>query len=752
MIYFQITGRAVFVRPIISPQATITSLNGIPVSQHFLLYDQTTTPNSEKTPVFLNFKAEVNITANLLTKFPLQKFVSNTYNRLENAKIKLNSKLTFERSLVNSCESRTLKLTSYMRRAGGALAHNSKQFTQSISVHGDVILPNTSGNMSKIYHFNDYANLSSILANIIQVTDRADIISEKEFKATVVAIANIQQNHLKLEKIDLESIFYNTLNADEHQIRSIIMEGDVHFTNNSVKSSFQNTFVQILNSIEVDNFFNLIVLQSHASTKKTIEISGSKTFISEMNISFSHMNEFNKQIQVRDWFSNSLRQQRAEKRMQQIIQSSGWQFINTISDNFEIKHGINGINFTVGRNESSNAIFNQFQTIVISSDVSFSNNVKITNKLRCNQSRPCKTDKLALNTLHMSQSTWDKLEIMGDVKLLMVEPNQQSSPDGIFDFLERALTSNTNSLIITDVIFKTNAGKIILNRVSKPSSNHLNAVLVNNMDFAKISKDAILLRNDQIKFVTFHSEKQLIAKETVSTGLENFAFVPTIKLINGVDLQRLNSMLFIGNLSELYILPWQRILFLNNIETQAVYVNESQTINGIIFEDIFSIYSESLSQRPTISFENLPDLNNQVPKLYAGVLIDVESINGFNWDFFIENRFKLNNQLQKVHELFDGYLTFENLILSGNKIKIDQINDVVYDDVVLKTSVENQQISGNKEMSTLQIKKPCHAWKINNIEFVSLYTKTVLLNHAQVIEKIVIRYPFHLKSKSMSVK
>lgn len=758
MIYFQIAERTIFIRPIVSPQATLFSLNGFPLLQYFLLYDQTTLSNSEETPLFLNFKAEVSITGNMLTnsKFSLQKFVSNAFNRLENAKIKLNSKLTFERVLVNSVYVQSLNLTRYMRRTSGELVHNAKQYTQSIYLNGDVILTNTSKNMSKIYHLDDYNNLASILTAIV-ITDGpkipCDIISEKIFNASVVSIENIDQIHMIMENYyDMQSVFHNILNADEYKIQSLIVDGDVHFCNSSAKLKLQNTFARILNLFEADNFFNSVVLKSQSNKQKTIEIAGSKTFISEINISFSHINEFNKQIQVRDWFSHSLRQQRTEKRVEQIIQSSGWQFINTISDNFEIKHTVNGIHFAISSNRSDNAMFtydNQFQTVVIKSDVSFSNDVKITNKFNCNQLRPCEVNNLALNTLHLSQYTWDKLGIIGDVKLLMAELNELSPPVDTFNFLEVALTSNADAIIVTDVIFKTNIGRIILNQVNQASLNHPNIALVNNINLVKIFNDAIT--NTIQKTKTF-CEKQLIAKETVCSGSENVVLDSIIvQLINDVDIRSLDSLLFIGSSYDISILPWQRILFLHDIETQAVYVNKNQTINGISFADVYFTYSETLSQRPTISF----DLNNQV-RIVADLTIDVKFINGFNWHFFIANGFRLKNRLQlpidrEMHEVFDGFPTFENLILIGDKIKIDQINDAVYDDIFLKNSIEKQQISGNKQMSLLHIKKPSHTWRMNNFEFVSIFTKTISMNHMQLIEKLVIRNPFQLKGISVSV-
>lgn len=754
MIYFQIIEHVTFIRPIISPQATVSSLNGLPALQYFLLYDQTTSSKSEKTHLFLNFKAKVNITANLLTnlKFQLQKFVLNTYNRLENAKIILTAKLTFERTVVNSYESQSFNLTNYMRRANSVLDHEAKQFTQNMYLHGDLVLPNNSENMSKIYQLNNYIDFSDVLSTIFLVADRGAnhqnvIISENNFKAIVMSIKNIEQKYVKLKISDTQSVFHSILNVVEHQIQSLMIDGDVRFSNKTAIFQIQNKFVHMLNQIEIHNFFNTIVVKSQPNAKKTIEVAGSKTFISEMNISFAHTNEFNKQIQVRDWFSNALRQQRTEKRAEQVMKNSGWQLINTISDNFEVEQIVNGISFSVG-NQSSNAMFNQFQTITVSSDISFSSVVKINNKFKSNQLRPCKVQSLSLNTLHLSQSTWDKLGIIGDVKLLKAEQKQGDT----LNFLGGALISNADSIVGTDIIFQTITEKI-LKRVSKESSNRPNTVLVNGINFVEMFNDALLLHNEsKHKLASFHCEKHLIAKETFSSGSENFAFGSiVVQLINNVDLKRLDGSIFVGNSYDIYATRRQRILFLHSIETQSVYINRNETVNGVGFEDVYFIYPEISSLRPTISFENFQNLNNQIP-IVADLMIDVKSINGFDWNYFIENRFKLKNQLQEVYELFDGYLTFENLILSGDKIKIDQINEVVYDDIVFKILVENQEITGNKQMSLLQIKKPCHAWKVNNFELVSMYARTVLQNHMQVIDKLVIEYPFHLKSISIRVK
>lgn len=750
--------RIIFIRPIVSPQATISSLNGISLMEYFVLYDQTISSISEIAPLFLNFKAEVSITGNMLTnsKKSMDKLISNTFNRLENAKINLNAKLTLERAIVDSFDSHILNLTRYMRRAKGEQVHNSKQYTQNIYLHGHVILPSTSENMSRIYHLENYSNLAKILTAIV-ISDRAlkvpcDIISEQKFNASVVSIKNIERSPIIMKKnyYDMQNLFYNILNVDEHKIRSLIIDGDVRW-NSSAELKFPNTFARIINSIEADNFFNSVVLKSQSGKQETIEIAGSKTFISEINILSSHINEFNKQIQIRDWFSHSLRQQRTEKRVKQIIQSSGWQFVNTVSDNFEIKQTVNGIHLAISSNESGSAVFSyDNNNVIITSDISFSNDVRFTNKFNCDQLRPCNVNKLALNTLNLPQSTWDRLGIIGDVKLLMAELNELSLPDDTFNFLEVAFTSNADAIVVTDVIFKTNIGRIILNRVDQASSNHPNIISINNIDFVKIFNDAIT----HTQLARFHSGKQLIAKETVCSGLENVLFDSIIvQLINDVDIKSLDRLLFIGSSNDIPILSMQRILFLRDIEVQAVYINESQTLNGITFTDVYFIHSETLSQRPIISFE--ADLNNQVA-IVADLAIDVKSINGFNWHFFIKNGFRLRNRLElpidrQIHEIFDGFPTFENLILLGDKMKIDQINDVVFDDIVLKNSNENQQISGNKQMSLLHIKNPSHTWEMNNFELVSIFTKTILLNHMQIVEQLVIRNPFQLKCISISV-
>lgn len=745
--------------------------------------DQSVPMESESSPVFINFKAAVSINGNIFTdvksNYSIQNMVSNTIGRLENARIKLNAKIIFkERVLVNSFGVQ-MNLTKYMRRTRDTILNadksGMKRFAQSFNLNGGVILPNTIINSSKIYQLNDYTNLTNALTSLVLI-DTAELIScdlvfEKKFDASDVSLGeSIEQNHIPMKNDDVKRVLHNIDNSpkncvletqkDEIQsnsaidcgiIQSLIIHGDVKFIDK--KATEMN--VGTINSFEPSSLFNSIVTKTQTS-RQTIEISGCKTFMSEMKISFSHVNEFNSQIQIRNWFENSLHQQRTETNVEQIIHSSGWQFNNTIFDNFEIEHSINGVHFAISSNESTNAIFiydNQLKTVVISSDISFSNSVRINSKLSCNRLRPCKVNHLSPSTLHLSQSMWGKLSIVGDVQLIINEQNEPLSPLGVFSFLEMAVSSNAGSIIATDPTFRTNTGKITLNRVIQASLNDPDIVLVNGINYINVFNDAITQSNrlpneSEFKLTSLHGEKQLIAKETVCGGSGSLVFGKIIvQMINNVDMQGLDRSLFNRNPhSDISILPWQRILFLQDIMAQVVYANANGTINDVAFADVYFIYSGNVAQRTALSFENIIDSNNQVSSITADVAIDVKSINGFNWNFFIDNRFKLKSR-QKLpidNPIIDGFPTFENLILTGDGVKIDQINDAACDDIVLKNSNKKQQISSYKELSMLHIKKPSHTWKMNNAEFVSTYAQTILLNHMQFVEKLVIRSPFQL--------
>lgn len=756
----------ILVRPIESPQATISAINGFPLMQYLLLDDKSILSNSEDTPLFINFKSEVNIKGNLFTdtksNHSLQKLVSNTIGRLENAQLKLSAKVVFkERLVVNSIDVQ-MSLTEFVRITKDKIFHidgsAKKQYTQSMYLDGDVSVPNISSNNSKIYQLNDYTSLANSLTSLVVVDELAKVSSntifEKNFAASVVLMEDFHSEHgdLPMKYFNVNSLFHDILNARDQRIRSLIVDGNVRFVKKNMdKLKVQSTFSRTLNSFEPDTFFPQIVAKSHTNKQQTIEIGGEKTFISELNILSSHVNEFNKQIQMRNWFANSLRQQRTEKKVEQIIQGSGWQLINTISDNFQIDHTINGIHFAMSSNESSKAMFmhdNQLKTVVITSDISFSNDVRVNSRLDFNELRPCKVSKLAPDTLHLSQLNWEKLDVIGDVKLLKTILNESSSPTNVFHFLETTMSSQLNGIIRTDVTFKSNnIGGIFFNRITL---NHPISVLVNGINLDQIFSDAVTQASSgSFQLRSIRSEKQLIAKETACNGPEfilHNSFI--VELINDVNLKHLDSQLFNGNQYELSILPWQRILFLHDIVAQAAYVNENQTINGIIFADVYFIYSENLSQRSSISFENLQDINNQVT-IVSDAAIDVKNINGFDWHFFIKNRFSLKNRSQlpidkDSHEIVDGFPTFENLILIGDKIQIEQINDAVCEDIVLRNSIETQRILGSKEVPLLHIKKPFHTWKMSDFEFVSTYSKSILLNHLQLIEKLVIKSPFQL--------
>lgn len=740
------------------------------------MYDRADKLPLDGPPLFIYFQAEVNIGGNVFINkhsySQLRRLSADAINRLENAEIILDASAVFkERILVNSLEMQIDLnnlildgLVPFVEKGG------KKQFTDSIFLENNMNSQSLSSNTLKIQRFNDYNALPETL-NSVATLDAAEpsiLIFEGNFDARLITLKNV--NFIENHNRNIETKYYNfnetmlsTLNAREQRIQSLVIDGMVRFD----YGSFQTIYLNTLNGLELDRFFELVVSRRPADPRKSIEIGGEKTFISILNAVNVHTNEFNKQIQIRNWIENAFRQQQTEVKMQQIIERSGWQFASIISDNIQIGRLINGIEIMARSNQerSNNIIFideNPLGVIKISSDISFSSDVKVdtSGELISAQLRPCSINHLVSETLWLMQMMWYEMNIIGNVKLLTIKQNVERSR--LLSLLKLTFTSSFDESVDTNLIFKISGSeKFSLNRIISPIKEKELTTLINNINLAHIFDDAVIKTNIHFDTPTpstiFRVKKELVAVENICTGTKVFlsdAFF--VSLMNNVNSKLTNNTLLYRSEKELFISSWQQLLFIHTPATRAINI-ENNPINGVLITDIIFLYSGNSSRSASISFENFKE-SSELNILDSDTSLNVDIINGMPLEFIIENRSQLLNPSQlSTHsinkpQIVDGFLTFENFILTGGETRIDQINDAVCEDVVFEISDENQHISGYKKITgiypILYIEKPFHTWKINYLELVSTYAKTMLLNHKQTIERIRIKKPHQLKTKN----
>lgn len=765
-------GHIAFIEPIISPQISITSLNGTSLSEYLNLYEKNSFSVMQQSPVFIEFQSEVKITGNVFTDSNsttvLQKIHANAIGRIENAQIILGDTISFKEHLLVNHITMQINTETLVRQSESALElitkkSVEKQFVHSLMIDNNVIVSKAVCNSTMIHKLNARNTLPHHMNSLMESSRnlKQKLIFEGQLNAVEATADNfIERFDHSVDHFDINAVIFQIFNVRKPEIRSIIIDGAVQF--NSTHNVNKAVEINVLNGLDLQRYMNLIVSTVQENQQKSIEIGGEKTFISKINTLFTHTIEFNQRVQTRDWIENSIRQQHSEIKSSQVIESSGWQFIDTVTDNCQTHNSINGVHTFASDNKMVRMLLvddDPTSRISIESDISLSSFGKVGShsELRCTTLRPCDIQNIISDTVHLSQTIWLKLNITGSVKVLTAETGENLMHCGLFRYFQNTVTSKIDEYInLTKSLKLESRDKFAFNRITSLSyGSFVDQQEINNIDLEKIFIDAVVSHSNQITYASTYNQSTIFqSPKTINgtkTGFDETVTVVSNEFetdsINDISVNTLNNTIFYQNDDIVRVLSWQKLLFIETLITKAINMEKNQTINGVLVCDLYFVYSAQTNQISSIYIQNnlLDSYEN----------IELNLVNDMSLKYFIDNRLKLFSRTPSASykmntpQVVDGFFNFENLILSGKDIKIDLINDIGCDDAVLSHSNEKQQISGFKRIvgqsPVLYVQKPFHVWKINNFELVSKYAKTIALNREHLVQKFVIRRPYRME-------
>lgn len=722
--------------------------------------------NASSFQLSINFPSVVKIQGNVVTKKYLdssvQQIASEKINRLENARIVIDKLIFKERVLANSVTA-DFDLTQLVKQISNSVSStqkfNNKQFVHRFLVKNNLLPFDSNEIILESTHFNEYTSDSTNLHHaVIMKADTQeskvkttvpfyDLIFEAQLHANwmIFGTSNFTDKSIH-SSMNFENTLLNILNTRHQSVQKLWILGEVRYRSHRIT-------IKTINELPIIESFHSFVSKSGSGNfRESFEIKGEKMFVSDMNTLVAFFNEVNQNIQLRNWTESALRQQRFGTGDHQIIYSSSCNLIQISSDNFQIEEKINGFAF-IG---SHNIIFvnsNSVNEIEIVSDVSFSKDIILNagSNLISYESRPCKASFLGSQNTHLPTKNLLEVNILKSAKFFSSARNYE--PNSIFSFLENSIQSKLGKEINTNqIVFNTN-NKFSFNRIS--SNQNQQQIPINTIQIFTIFNDAAsILKNKHgsvLESTIFNSMKNIVGITNFCITLESISSdLFQVRQMNFVDMMLMNQIVFNRSSIALSILPWQKILFLRPPLAKSTYLNDNQTINGIYFVNVFHTHTKNPDRTLTASF--VGQKGSIVQTLTVSKGADVNLVNGLSLDYFIDNRFKLWSKIPDhffKHQMNNGFLNFENFIIYGDTTKIDQVNDVACDDALLRYFEEKQEVTGSKTVlstfANLWISKPIHTWKINQIDFVSLYAKTIFLNRKQLINNFIVRKPYQLK-------
>lgn len=742
--------------------------------------DRFETFNRNSSRLAVEFVNDVEIVGNLKTSqnssSVLGKLNFESVPRLGGGRIKFTSPITFRDRLIVHHITTNFNTDYLVRKSSDRFIDSDneratnifnsgvqKQFTNRLSVEKDVTFLNSNETQLKIRDFNNFKNLTHLFESMILFDKQAiagELVFDGNFTADELFIGRFIDNSSGSQgAYDINAILAAIRNFRENRIRSLTVSGNARF---------KSVNINFLNDLDLKNYLSHIVSISDIKKGKEIQIGGNKTFLSDLFTTCSTVKIFNRNIKPDDWIQNAFSKQSTEKSNQQVITGSNWHFNTLSADNIEAKT-INDIRITSTENEQTHLIVvdnNPENTITIQSDISFSDFMQIESNFELNttQMRPCNVYKLFADTISLTQNNWREMKIFGNVKIFSIDSSSSSlsSRGSLTDFFENAVLYDADQTMLMNenAQFKCNpAAEFTFNRITTALNDNSDEprTLINGVDLVSIFKDAatknIISLDGRTDTTIIRGLKQFVnttcdGNETIVTGKMD------VKTINEVNILVLNQTMMYRNTDELSIVSGQKLLFIESPTINTLRISSNQTINDLHIDDLFFVHtSRSNRSSPPLVFAAADQLSAPY-QIHSNEHLELNVINEISLKYFLENRVKLYDisglaNMNKP-QMIDGFITFENLILMGHQTRVERINDVLCDDVILKKSEQNQEISGHKIISGpgFHINRPCHTWKMNDIDFVSAYSQSILLNQKQNLDHLLIKNPYQLDAPS----
>lgn len=771
-----------FLQPITAPQLNADFLLSHSTDNYFVLSASKEPPN-QLSKLYVVFQAETSVAGNLYSEdswnTTLQQLSENAVRRGQRAT--LSSPIIFSDRLIVDDIVMLLDTDQFVRRNRPVSPTDPlfdgtvrKEFAGTVHIDNDLAVMSEQTAEITIDNFNDRQSLRGYFDNMVRIDDQQSVVGTLIFDGHLFAnnftvsafIDNAGKDASSPYDIpfDVNNLLSEIFNLRENRIERMQLNGNVQFTQSNQLS------VGLLNGLPLSDYLALVVVQQQSN--QTIQIFGTKTFAGDVTIPIVSVSSFNREIYVDDWMSKSLRLQSSPGAIQ-VIDGGGWIIEKLVAENFEVRGSINGIRLPIKNHpaEFSDVIIldetNPQQPINIWSTLLFLQGMQIGPyaDLSCHRIAKCDVNKLfAGDSVPLTHTNWDSVSVS---QTAIIPPSPSAAPTkGVSAFFRDAVVSGADQVIGgsgRNITLKTN-GKIVFNRIGTIATVKSQQPLINGVNLIDLYADAvtqaIVSVDGETQPILIEGQKEFLNEYVQLSGPQTIcAENLNAKNMGGVDILSLNTTLIRQVDDNLSLANGHKLVFLKSPTIERLTIDPQATINGVAIEDIFFIYDKS-NQPPGMAFARHDD--SYASEMCVHVLSDLNlsTVNELSLKYFLDNRVRKyeGNGVPAAdgsdQQLIYGHLTFENLVVSGSRTKIDKINDILCDDVVVASGdVGEQHISGFKEIvGDLNVYQPLHTWKINGIDVMSSYLRTVFLSENQTLEQLSIHEPYHLDATVLNVR
>lgn len=759
-------------------------MNGYAGNDYFILNQQFLASKSAQSRLSVvmnnvNVRGSLNTNQNVTTA--LQTLSSEAIRHLDGSVVTIHSSAIFrDRLIVDHLETR-IDTNDFVQRnlsSDATIVNNDsnglfdkrcrKHFDNKLLVDKNVVLMSAGAGAGDvtIQKFNQFDDLIKSLDSIVSFDRHHQVQDTVVFNGKLGAGQMAVNNFVDIphRNADLNGFLSDVLQLRGNRVRSISINGDATFLANL--TDFDGLNVKMLNDFNVSKHFSGVILKNVDVNAEPVEIHGAKTFKSNLNAQSIKGNMINEMINVNKWQTNTLFNQQTPENLLQFVESERLTFGHITAAHLHAST-INGVQMRTDQNSTdpSLLIVNGGQpdneAIRIKSDIAFSNIVRagVNAYYTTADTKPCDAMALFSDSLQLPQRNWQLLSTSGVCNVF--DKARAKHRDSLSHYFEMVVLNNTNQTIDSDVSLKCHANerisfaKINTDKLSGDETPEKKEVLINGINVMKIWNDAIeeksLLLGDQTHPLVVNGSKQFLSNVVNSAGpltviTEN---IP-VNTINGINIPEM-SRTMIRRTNEIQLRAGTKIVFLELLSSMGLTISHGKTIGDVSVDNICFVDDPNNVNRPGLSVIFDRTSNIKSSRLHANDGINVNYIEKTSLKSFMDSRAILANATSNLHvrpQSIDGTLTFEHLVLSGSGTNVEKINDVLCKNVILKQSEDKQQITSFKEINgNLILNKPCHAWRINDIEIVPTYTKSIFTDQNLAIDGLTVQNPQKVHAK-----
>ncbi|XP_021712636.1 uncharacterized protein LOC110681172 [Aedes aegypti] len=290
----------------------------------------------------------------------------------------------------------------------------------------------------------------------------------------------------------------------------------------------------------------------------------------------------------------------------------------------------------------------------------------------------------------------------------------------LFDVMLSAVTGSTN-VFNKKLVFRGH-------HVEIEKLRNEGKIFSKSCNFVNLLMDSVKRRQPNLVF----SSLGKTFREVVCLGSVASNDLVTATLVNGIDVIHLNrSIHSVGHHQEM-------IKSTKYFEEEVKVVQllcHDQLVDGIYPSnlDLYSDASQMVKKR--YQFEK--------PISVIGNLY-VDAINDFSLQHFlatrvVKNRTYTQEYHQEKSQQVTGFITFSNLVLSGEYNTVHVVNGIPVSEIVSRSSNEHQVMVETKHLTgTIQLIGPTSVMKCNNVSLLDAYKSSFKANSAEIAFKDLI--------------